>query len=103
MTLRLSRHQPSTPEAPYARQFSAGTTVNTLTVRGPLMPSKGLAAPRCPDADQIRVLIPDVWERRRLRRRVHETNRQIEREISRQAGTGGPSTPEKHIYDGATL
>jgi hypothetical protein len=85
------------PEAPYARQFRAGTTVNTLTVLGPLMPPTGLVAPRGPDADHVRVLVPDVRERRRLRRWVRQMNRQVKREIKRQAESDGSSTPENHI------
>jgi hypothetical protein len=92
---------PFDPDAPYARQFRAGTIINTLTVLGPLMPASALAAPRGPDADHVRVLVPDVQERRRLRRRVRRTNRQVEREIRRQAEGGGSTTSQGHNHDTA--
>jgi hypothetical protein len=88
------------PEAPYAQRFRAGTTINTLTVLGPLMPSTGLVAPRGPDADHVRVLVPDARERRRLRRRVPQGNRQVEREVKQQAETDDPATPEGRIHGG---
>jgi hypothetical protein len=93
---------PFDPGAPYARQFRAGTTVNTLTVLGPLMPAAGLAPPRGPDADYVRVLVPSARERRWLRRRVRRMNRQAEREINRQAEPGASSMPEDHSQGGAT-
>lgn len=86
---------PFHPEAPYAKAFRAGTTINTLTVLSPTMPPTGLAPPRGPDADHVRVLVPDARERRRLRRRVRRTNRQVAREIQREAETEQPNTSEE--------
>jgi hypothetical protein len=59
---------PFEPDAPYARHFRGGTIINTLTVLGPLQRPDGLIEPRGPDSNQVRVLIPDARQRRRIRR-----------------------------------
>lgn len=76
---------PFDPQSNYGRQFRAGTAVNTLTVLGARMPPAGMAAPRGPDADYVRVLVPDARQRRRMRRDVRQVNQQVERENGQQA------------------
>jgi hypothetical protein len=60
------------PEAPYARRFRAGTTINTLTVLRPWGNLVDLAESRGPDSNHVRVLLPQGGERRQLRRRMKE-------------------------------
>jgi hypothetical protein len=87
---------PFDPQSNYGRQFRAGTAVNTLTVLSARMPPTGMAAPRGPDADYVRVLVPDARQRRRLRRRARQTNQQDERDNSQPALTGDSNAAEGH-------
>jgi hypothetical protein len=80
------------PVAPYAREFRALTTVNTLTVLGPHYDPAGLDQPPGLDGDYVRVLVPDARGRRQIRRRVRRMGRQLERKISQEPA----SLPEEH-------
>jgi hypothetical protein len=81
----VPRPQSFDPDAGYALQFRAETTINTLTVLGPGHPPEELAEPRGPAANQVRVLVPGRREQRRTRRRIRRVNRQILRAGKRQA------------------
>lgn len=80
---------PFDPDAPYARHFRDGTTINTLTVLGPLQRPAGLIEPRGPDSNQVRVLMSHARQRRRIRRRVRRVMRKADREARRQQDAEG--------------
>ncbi len=65
------------PDAYYAQRFRAETTINTLTVLGPLRNPAELAEPRGPDSNHVRVLVPGRRERQQIRRRLRRINREV--------------------------
>ena len=74
--------RPFDPGASYALKFKAGTIVNTLTVLGPLQKTEVLTEPRGPDSNQVRVLVPGVRQRWKIRRRIRRLIRQAETSAS---------------------
>jgi hypothetical protein len=87
------RLRPFDPAAGYATRFRAATVINTLTVLGPLLPSEGLAEPRGPDSNQVRVLLPGVRQRWKIRRRLRHWHRMAERESRRHLELQDPVEP----------
>lgn len=69
---------PFDADAPYALKFRAGTIVNTLTVLGPLQKTEVLTESRGADSNQVRVLVPGVRQRWKIRRRIRRLMRQAE-------------------------
>lgn len=69
------------PEASYATQFRANTTINTLTILGPWRELSDLAEPRGPDSNQVRVLVADARERRHRRRLIRQWNKRMLRDV----------------------
>lgn len=72
------------PDASYAQRFRAETTINTLTVLGPLRNPAYLAEPRGPDSNHVRVLVPSRRERQQVRRRVRRIDREMLRNNRQQ-------------------
>jgi hypothetical protein len=70
---------PFDPDAPYASRFRSQTTINTLTVLGPLRQPAELAEPRGPDSNHVRVLVPARREWRQARRRARRMSRESTR------------------------
>lgn len=71
--------------AGYARRFRERTTINTMTVLGPLRQPALLAEPRGPDSNQVRVLVPALRQRWSARLRI----RRIRRDAASKPGLGG--------------
>lgn len=63
------------PDAAYALQFRAETTINTLTILGPLRQPADLVEPRGPASNHVRVLLPGRREQRQIRRRAKKLMR----------------------------
>jgi hypothetical protein len=75
---------PFEADAPYAQHFRSHTTINTLTVLGPLRRPGGLVEPRGPGSNQVRVLTPSARQRWRIRRRIRRLTRKAYREARRE-------------------
>lgn len=92
----------SVPGPDELSRFRAGTTINTLTILGPSwwaadgrpLGQSGLAAPRGPDASQVRVIVPDARELRRRRRRSRRWNRQVQRTTRQKEISAAESRPD---------
>jgi hypothetical protein len=69
---------------PFDQTFRAKTVINTLTVLGPLQDSVGLAEPRGPETNQVRVLLPGARQRWKIRWRIRRARRQAHQASMRQ-------------------
>jgi hypothetical protein len=83
------------PQAGYAADFRAKTTINTLTILGPVRVAPDLAEPRGPNSSHVRVLLPDARERRRRYRLIRRWNRRTLRDVKRRRPEASIKPPDR--------